>query len=218
MRIAGLEKLSTVDYPGKPAAVIFTAGCNYRCFYCHNLAICGNPPLIDEEEVFRYLGKRLPLLEGVVITGGEPTLQEDLVHVMRRIRGLGLAVKLDTNGSRPEILEPLLTERLADYVAMDLKAPLPLYPKICGCSADGIAESMSLLAASGIPYEYQTTVWPGMTEDLMLEMRDMLPAGSRWYLQRCRGNGKCENGAGGEELEKLVWLLADPEIEMNIRK
>lgn len=217
MRIAGLEKLSTVDYPGKPAAVIFTAGCNYRCFYCHNLAICGNPPLIDEEEVFRYLGKRIPLLEGVVITGGEPTLQEDLVHVMRRIRGLGLAVKLDTNGSRPEILEPLLTERLADYVAMDLKAPLPLYPKICGCSADGIAESMSLLAASGIPYEFRTTVWPGMTEDMLYEMRNLLPAGSRWYLQKCRENGKCGDGAGGDELEKLTRLLTVPDLDIGLR-
>ena len=217
MRIAGLEKLSTVDYPGKPAAVIFTAGCNYRCFYCHNLAICGNPPLIDEEEVFRYLGKRIPLLEGVVITGGEPTLQEDLVHVMRRIRGLGLAVKLDTNGSRPEILEPLLTERLADYVAMDLKAPLPLYPKICGCTADGIAESMSLLAASEIPYEFRTTVWPGMTEDILFEMRGLLPAGSRWYLQKCRENGKCGDGAGGDELEKLTRLLTVPDLDIGLR-
>ena len=217
MRIAGLEKLSTVDYPGKPAAVIFTAGCNYRCFYCHNLAICGNPPLIDEEEVFRYLGKRLPLLEGVVITGGEPTLQEDLVHVMRRIRGLGLAVKLDTNGSRPEILEPLLTERLADYVAMDLKAPLPLYPKICGCTADGIAESMSLLAASEIPYEFRTTVWPGMTEDMLFEMRDLLPAGSRWYLQKCRGNGKYGDGAGGDVLKNLMQKLTMPDLDIYLR-
>ena len=101
---------------------------------------------------------------------------------------------------------------------MDLKAPLPLYPKICGCTADGIAESMSLLAASEIPYEFRTTVWPGMTEDILFEMRGLLPAGSRWYLQKCRGNGKCGDGAGGEELEKLVRLLAVPEIEMNIRK
>ena len=114
MRIAGLEKFSTVDFPGSLAAVVFAAGCNYRCFYCHNRAILNCPPLLSEAEVFAFLEKRAGLLDGVVFSGGEPALQSDLPQWLARVRALGYRTKLDTNGSRPETLRALLNAELLD--------------------------------------------------------------------------------------------------------
>ena len=165
MRIAGLSKLTTIDFPGKLACILFTAGCNYDCGFCHNRSLLYTDALLDENEVWAFLRKRAGQLEGVVISGGEPTLQWDLEDAARRMKSLGYAVKLDTNGSAPGVLETLLSAKLLDYVAMDYKAPLRRYLEICGKEAAGVEESLSLLFASGVPFELRTTVIPELKEE-----------------------------------------------------
>lgn len=186
MRIAGLEKFSTVDFPGSLAAVVFAAGCNYRCFYCHNRAILNCPPLLSEAEVFAFLEKRAGLLDGVVFSGGEPALQSDLPQWLARVRALGYRTKLDTNGSRPETLRALLNAELLDYVAMDYKAPLDCYPALCGTDSAGVAESLALLRNSRIPYELRTTLVPQLTEAKLRKMAAAVPADANWFLQLYR--------------------------------
>lgn len=186
MRIAGLQKTSTLDYPKKLAAVIFAAGCNYRCFYCHNRSIIGDPPLIDENEVWAFLEKRKGLLDAVVFTGGEPTLQKDLAWQLNRAKKLGYSVKLDTNGSRPEVLKSVITAGLADYVAMDYKAPAGMYPALCGAGAAGVRESLGILFASGIEWELRTTVVPQLGIAELESMARAVPELPRWYLQLYR--------------------------------
>lgn len=186
MRIAGLEKFSTVDFPGSLSAVVFAAGCNYRCFYCHNRHILNEPPLLPEAEVSAFLEKRAGLLDGVVFSGGEPTLQSDLPEWLRRVRALGYRTKLDTNGSRPETLRALLAEGLLDYVAMDYKAALDGYRPLCGADAAGVAESLALLRDSGIPYELRTTLVPQLTEAKLRRMAAAAPADAPWFLQLYR--------------------------------
>ena len=165
MLICGLLKTTLLDYPGHVAATVFTGGCNFRCPFCHNsdlLDVSHFPEaqIFSEEEVLAFLRKRRGILEGVCITGGEPTLQPDLAAFLRRLKELGYLVKLDTNGSRPAVLQGLLAEGLLDYVAMDIKSSLPHYAKVAGCalSTDAICESVSLLKNSSIPYEFRTTV------------------------------------------------------------
>lgn len=186
MRIAGLEKFSTVDFPGSLAAVVFATGCNYRCFYCHNRAILNCPPLLSEAEVFAFLEKRAGLLDGVVFSGGEPALQSDLPQWLARVRALGYRTKLDTNGSRPETLRTLLEAELLDYVAMDYKAPLDCYPALCGADSAGVAESLALLRNSRIPYELRTTLVPQLTEAKLRKMAAAVPADANWFLQLYR--------------------------------
>ena len=186
MRIAGLEKFSTVDFPGSLAAVVFAAGCNYRCFYCHNRAILNCPPLLLEAEVFAFLEKRAGLLDGVVFSGGEPALQSDLPQWLARVRALGYRTKLDTNGSRPETLRALLNAELLDYVAMDYKAPLDCYPALCGADSAGVAKSLALLRNSRIPYELRTTLVPQLTEAKLRKMAAAVPADANWFLQLYR--------------------------------
>lgn len=166
MIIAGLEKNSFVDFPGHMAAVVFTPGCNYDCFYCHNrILIQGNAPEIPEDEVMAFLMKRAGLLEGVVITGGEPTLQQDLADFAHRVRAFGYKVKLDTNGSHPEVVQSLLEKGLIDYVAMDYKAPFERYRELCGSGADPepVRETLSLLRSAKTPYELRTTFVPQLS-------------------------------------------------------
>ena len=186
MRIAGLEKFSTVDFPGSLAAVVFAAGCNYRCVYCHNRHMLSDPPLLSEAEVLAFLKKRAGLLDGVVFSGGEPTLQEDLPEWLARVRALGYRTKLDTNGSRPEMLRALLAEGLLDYVAMDYKAPLEGYTPLCGADSAGVPESLALLRASQVPYELRTTLVPQLTETKLREMAAAVPADAPWFLQLYR--------------------------------
>lgn len=186
MRIAGLEKFSTVDFPGSLAAVLFAAGCNYRCFYCHNRHILGEPPLLPEAEVLAFLQKRAGLLDGVVFSGGEPTLQSDLPEWVRRVRALGYKTKLDTNGSRPEVLRALIADGLLDYVAMDYKAPLEGYSPLCNADSAGVPESLALLRGSGVPYELRTTLVPQITEAKLRRMAAAVPADASWFLQLYR--------------------------------
>lgn len=162
MKIGGFQPFTLTDYPGHVAAIVFTQGCDWRCQYCHNPQLLpANRPeneMIPEAYVFDRLSKRRSQLDGLVITGGEPTIQEDLPRFIRTIRRLGLKIKLDTNGSRPEVIRQLLEENLLDYVAMDIKAPLDQYESIVGRHVDVVTlqTSMELLKKSDVPCEFRT--------------------------------------------------------------
>lgn len=163
MKVAGLQKLTLLDYPGKVACTIFLPGCNFRCPFCHNAALVTNEQAdtIKEEDLFAFLKKRQGILDGVCITGGEPLLQQDLADLIGDIKKLGYAVKLDTNGSMPERLEALIRDGLLDMVAMDIKNTPPKYAETAGATADfseRICRSVALLKQGAIPYEFRTTV------------------------------------------------------------
>lgn len=164
MEIHGFLKTTLLDYPGQVACTVFTGGCNFRCPYCHNSGLVLSPkslPLISEETVFSHLKKRQGILDGVCITGGEPTLQPDLEDFIRKIKSFGYLVKLDTNGSIPKILKSLCEQKLLDYVAMDIKHTPEHYADVCNnpdFSIEPIQESVSYLLEGHIPYEFRTTV------------------------------------------------------------
>jgi len=161
MEISGFQKLSLLDFPATLASIVFTQGCNFRCIYCHNPELLQiKKGLIPEEEVLSYLESKKYFLGGVVITGGEPTLQEDLPSFCMKIKSLGLNVKLDTNGSNPGILRQLTANKLVDYFAMDLKAPWEKYPDIIKKTGyqDLCKESMEIIRKSGVEYIFRTTV------------------------------------------------------------
>lgn len=188
MRIGGFVKSSLIDYPGKVAAVIFTQGCNFRCVYCYNPELvyperfAGPIPI---ENIYEFLQKRRGLLDGVVLCGGEPTLQEDIVGVISEIRAMGYAVKLDTNGSNPDILPEILP--LLDYIAMDVKAPFgSTYERICGTPVDiyDICRSVFLIQSSGIKYEFRTTLYPPfVSAEDSVKIRSILKCGSAYTVK-----------------------------------
>jgi pyruvate formate lyase activating enzyme len=163
MLIGGVEKTSLLDYPEKLTAVVFTIGCNFRCGYCHNpelVKLKEDSKTLDEADFFAYLEKRKGLLDAVTITGGEPTLQTDLYEFIKKIKDMGYLVKLDTNGTNPEILEKLLAENLLDYIAMDIKNSIENYNKVVRnfITQEKILKSISLIMNSGVDYEFRTTV------------------------------------------------------------
>ncbi len=198
MQIRGWVRTSLIDYPGKIATVLFTSGCNFRCPYCQNSELVLRPeslPQIAPAEVFQFLTRRRGLIDGVVITGGEPTLQKGLDDFLRKIKELGLAAKLDTNGYRPRILRELLEQGLLDYVAMDVKTSLAKYPLAAGVPVDGqrIEESVGLILSSGIVHEFRTTVVPGIVapEDVE-EMAKLITGAEKYILQQFRPQGTLE--------------------------
>ena len=163
MKIQGLQKMTLLDYPGRVACTVFLGGCDFRCPFCHNfeLVLGPAPEALSEEEFFAFLDKRHGLLDGVAITGGEPCLRPDLPEFIAKIREAGFAVKLDTNGNHPRMLERLLADGLLDYVAMDIKNSPEKYAKTIGLAAIDLApidESIGLLLHSSIEYEFRTTV------------------------------------------------------------
>ena len=168
--IGGLQKVSLIDYPGYISAIVFLQGCNFRCGYCHNPELV-NPklygPLLQEEDILAFLEKRVGKLDAVSITGGEPTLQEGLPDFIRRIRAAGFRIKLDTNGSHAEMIKSLLEENLLDYIAMDIKAPLHRYDRVCRVNADKdeIARSIRIIMESSIAYEFRTTLVHDLIHD-----------------------------------------------------
>jgi pyruvate formate lyase activating enzyme len=191
MQIAGLEKNSVVDYPGRIAAVVFTPGCNLDCYYCHNRLLLekdSRPDLLPEQDVLSFLEKRRKFLDGVVISGGEPTLQKDLTGFITKVKSLGYRVKLDTNGTNPVVLKELLAKRLIDYVAMDLKAPFAKYGQICGNDSflERIKASIELLLSGQVAYEFRTTFVPELTEEDLLEMAKLIQGARLYVLQQYR--------------------------------
>jgi pyruvate formate lyase activating enzyme len=190
MILGGLQKFSLVDYPGKTCAILFTRGCNFRCPYCHNPELVWPEqyaPEISLEGVMDFLRQRRGLLEAVTITGGEPTLHADLPAVARAIKELGFALKLDSNGSRPDVLRKLIEDGLVDYVAMDVKAPLSQYARVCGAeiSVEPIRESIALLLQGRVDYEFRTTVDRALLDEQdLLEIGEMIRGAGKYYLQK----------------------------------
>ena len=190
--IKGLEKSSLIDYPGKVSAVVFLAGCNFRCGFCHNRELVLEPEgmgTIPEGEVLQFLKERKKWLDGVVISGGEPTLHKDMPGFLGKIKALGYPLKLDTNGTNPEMVKEIIGKRLVDYVAMDIKGPLGKYEEICEVPVDTqkIKESIKLIISSGIGHEFRSTVLPALhTKEDVQEMARMVKGAKKFYLQQFR--------------------------------
>jgi len=193
MGILGLQKLTLLDYPGKVACTVFTAGCNFACPFCHNSPLLrGEGRPIPAEEALSFLKKRRGMLEGVCISGGEPTLWPGLMDFAREVKALGYAVKLDTNGARPEVLRALIDDGLIDYAAMDVKNSLAKYPKTAGTELDTgrITESISLLLRGSIGYEFRTTVTRELhTPEDMREIGRMIQGAEKYYIQPFKDSG-----------------------------
>jgi len=185
VRIGGLQKVSMVDYPGTLSAVIFLSGCNFHCPYCHNpeLARDQGDAQIAEADVLAYLDARRDLLEGVVLSGGEPTLQPELPDLCRAVKARGYAIKLDTNGSFPDVLQALIRERLIDRVAMDIKTDPDHYaPSLCTPNpAAAIRSSIALIMRSGLPYEFRTTCFRPLINDQTMGRIAALIKGAKAY-------------------------------------
>jgi pyruvate formate lyase activating enzyme len=194
MRIVGVEKSSFVDYPGRTAAVLFTPGCNMDCFYCHNrhlLAPGEHDHAYDEQDVLAFLRKRIGMLEGVVISGGEPTLQKDLEPFIAEIKTMGYNLKLDTNGTRPWVVNSLIDKKLVDFIAMDIKAPPSRYEEITRRQMDlqPIEESIDLLLEGRVDYEFRTTVAPQLSTADILLIATRIRRSKRYVLQQYRTPG-----------------------------
>lgn len=193
----GMEKLSLVDFDSKIVCTLFSSGCNFNCAFCHN------SPLIEEvkdnylkfEEIIAYLKSRKNMLDGVCITGGEPTLMDDLKEKIIQIKELGLLVKLDTNGTNPRILKELIEEKLIDYVAMDIKNSLEEYHKICRVECvnlDAITESINILMASNIDYEFRTTLIDEYhNTDNILKIGSLIKGTKKYFLQKYTYRDTC---------------------------
>ena len=179
MIISGLQKMTLLDYPGRVACTVFLQGCNFRCPFCHNSGLLGaaQDETIPVEELIDFLRKRVGILDGVCITGGEPTLQADLPQLLRQIKALGYNIKLDTNGSNPAMLKALVQEKLVDYVAMDIKNCPDRYAETIGLSQmpKAIEESIAFLLSGEVDYEFRTTVVEEFhSEDNILQMAQWL--------------------------------------------
>lgn len=204
MKIGGLEKLSLLDYPGCLSAIVFTVGCNFRCHFCYNPMLVWPSSELDgiqnkekgfsqisEEDLFLFLKDRVGKIEGVVITGGEPTMHADLPEFIKKIRALGFKIKLDTNGTIPEMVKRVIDEKIIDYIAMDLKAPFEKYEAVVGVPIDcqKIAESVKIVIESGLPHEFRTTVTPGLLEkDDFSKMGQIIQGADAWYLQKFKSD------------------------------
>jgi len=197
MLIGGLQKFSLLDFPEHVSAIIFTKGCNFKCQYCYNPMLV--KPKKDSEEflekgrsqifendLFVFLESRVGKLDAVVITGGEPTIHDDLPGFIKRIRKRGLKIKLDTNGTRPEMLKKLLAEGLLDYIAMDIKGSVDKYNTIAGVNVDlkKIKESITIVMKSNLPYEFRTTVVPDLVMPAEIHsIGRQVKGAEKWYLQ-----------------------------------
>ncbi|MBQ3492417.1 MAG: anaerobic ribonucleoside-triphosphate reductase activating protein [Oscillospiraceae bacterium] len=195
MDIAGLQKMTLLDFPGRVACTVFTQGCNFRCPFCHNsdLLPAGGEPFMNDEQLLEFLKKRVGLLDGVCITGGEPTMQPELPDLLRKIKDLGYGVKLDTNGTNTKMLQQMVEEGLLDYVAMDIKNSAAAYPETAGMDErllPKVEEGIAYLLSGKVDYEFRTTVVAELhTEDTIEDMGHWVQGigngkkAKRWFLQ-----------------------------------
>lgn len=193
MIIAGFQGLSLLDYPGKSCAIVFTQGCLFRCPYCHNPELISTRPqtTIAEESVLRYLMEHKKMLDGVCITGGEPTIQVGLRRFIERIKEIGLLVKLDTNGVHPTFVRELIANNLVDYFAMDLKNTWEKYQDVVRSGGtntnDNCKETFGIIQSSGVAHEFRTTICPGVhAEQDFIDMAGYLKDGERYFVQEIR--------------------------------
>ncbi len=235
MQIIGLQKLTLIDYPGKVAATVFLLGCNFRCPYCHNPELVSsseNPEQvpIKESDFFKFLKERIGFLDGVCITGGEPTINSDLPKFIQKIKKIGFLVKLDTNGSNPEMLENLVRDNLVDFIAMDVKTSILKYEKVYpvksreagsrqGGIFNGVKKSIDIIRNSNKDYEFRTTVVPSVVEEKDIqEIAEWLKGSKKIALQQFRPEKVLEPSFQNikpyslQELEKMVKIL-EPYVE-----
>ncbi len=228
MRISGLQKLTLLDFPNLVACTIFLPGCQFKCPFCQNSSLVTeiiNVPEIDENEVLSYLKSRQGILDGVCVTGGEPTLQSDLKEFIQKIKNLGFKVKLDTNGYNPKILKELIDLSLLDYVAMDIKNSIDKYPITCGVKSlkiENILSSIDILKENKIPYEFRTTVIKEFHEENDFKKIAQLIRGVKtYYLQEYKDSETCiQRGFHAyslNEMKEFVRLLEKEGINTEIR-
>jgi len=198
MKILGIEKMSLVDYDGLVSASIFTGSCNFKCGFCHNSALVlgyDNLPIIPESEILDYLNKRRGVLDGVCVSGGEPTLQKDLPFFIEKIKNIGYKVKLDTNGTKPEMIQSLFQNGLIDYVAMDIKNDRENYAKIIGFDKFDtikVEKSVDYLMNSGNDYEFRTTLINEYhSEDNIKAIGEWIKGAKKYCLQKFKGGEHC---------------------------
>jgi pyruvate formate lyase activating enzyme len=196
MLISGIQKFSLLDFPEKTSCIIFTPGCNFRCGYCHNPEFVLPDKIqklrntfIPEKNILNFLAQRINLLDGVVISGGEPTLMPDLIPFIYKIKEMGFLVKLDTNGNRPEVIREIIAKKIVDYIAMDIKTSLTEYQNLVGkfVKPNNILESIRLLITNDIDYEFRSTLIKEIHSSNTLEvMSDMIGGAKKIYLQTFR--------------------------------
>jgi len=189
MILGGIQKNSLIDYPGKISCVLFTSGCNFACPYCHNPDLAINNPSVSlkETEIYAFLESRKSFLDGVVISGGEPTIHNDIESVCKNIKVLGYPIKLDTNGSNPTVIKNLIDKRLVDYIAMDIKTDPALYSFFVknGCESADIFSSIQTIMNSAIDYEFRTTcVRPFISPPVIRKISGIIKGAGLYVLQR----------------------------------
>ncbi|MBR7071838.1 MAG: anaerobic ribonucleoside-triphosphate reductase activating protein [Clostridia bacterium] len=213
MRLAGLQKLTLLDFPKTVACTVFTDGCNFRCPFCHNASLVlseENPSFLAEEDLLSFLKKRTGVLEGVVFTGGEPLLHSDLPSLMEKIKQLGYKIKLDTNGTNPTALAMLIENGLVDRVAMDIKNAPEYYAETVGLPAldlEKIEQSKNLLLHQTIPFEFRTTVVKGLHDtEKLIQLAEWIAGDEEYYLQGFKDSGSLINAAGLSAFPKEEML------------
>lgn len=217
MLISGLQKLTLLDYPGRVACTVFTGGCNFRCPFCHNAPLVLPEQLAqdtDEEQVLSFLKKRVGVLDGVAITGGEPLLHKDIGDFLAKVKALGYQIKLDTNGSFPELLMELVKAGLVDRVAMDIKNAPACYGEtagVAGLDLAAIERAKDFLLSGAVDYEFRTTVVKGLHDEERLKEAARWISGAReYYLQQFKDSGQVLNITGlGAFDEKEMHALAE---------
>lgn len=227
MKISGFEKLTLLDYPQKIACLIFTQGCNYKCGFCQNSSLIplSNESIISEDEVLSYLEKRKNVLDGIVISGGEPTIQKDLKSFCQKVKNLHLLVKLDSNGTNPKLLKELINENLIDYVAMDIKSDFSHYGDITGITKvkiDNVKESIELLKKNKIDHEFRTTIMkPYHDLTNITQIAEYIGEKEKYYLQNFVSSedvlDKTLKGFSKEELELMQQELVKKFPNIKVR-
>lgn len=192
MKIGGFQKTSLLDFPGEISSIIWTVGCNFNCPFCYNLDVVKKTAkIISEEEIFSFLEKRKNVIDGLVISGGEPFLQKDLLSFCEKVKKLGYKIKIDTNGTFPEKLKEFLDKKLIDYISMDVKAPKNKYQQLSGKKTDlkKIQESIDLIRDSGLDYEFKTTYVPGLlVKEDIVQIGKWLDGSEKYFLQQFKND------------------------------
>ncbi len=227
MQFYGFQKLTLLDFPEHVACTLFTAGCNFRCPFCHNASLVthtGDAERIDSEEILSYLKKRRGLLDGVCVSGGEPLLQDGLEEFIRAVKGMGYAVKLDTNGSLPDRLEYLMREGLLDYVAMDIKNSKEKYDVTAGCkgSLPAVERSVEILLAGEVLFEFRTTVTAELhTPEDISAVCDWIKGAKRDFLQNFKDSGDILSSGlspvSEQVMERMLALAKEKGIDARSR-
>ena len=212
MKIAGIQKLTLLDFPGLMAATIFTNGCNFMCPFCHNSALVIDSSLnelIDEKEIFEFLESRKGKLDGICISGGEPLLQNDIIDFIKKVKTMGYKVKLDTNGYLFPKLKEIIDLNIIDYVAMDVKNSIKKYPLTCGMNelfTDNILKSIAYLKENHVDYEFRTTIVKELHDfDDIKEIGELLKGAKRYYLQQFEDSeNNIKKGYSAHDIETLI--------------